>query len=105
MRSRPSPWAQEPAVSRKKSVKGLFNKVKNHDTRQRFVVSTIRQGEDSFETAVFAATFFYFPKSLSRPEVVIRSHSKDEAWDTHYRLSARLATEYPPRLFQEFSQA
>jgi len=85
-------------------MKGLFDKVKNHHTRQRFVVSTIRKDENLFETAVFAANFFYFPKSWSRPELTIQSHSKDEAWDTHYRIKARLTTEYPARLFQEFAQ-
>lgn len=85
-------------------MKGLFNKVKNQQTRQRFVVSTIRKGEDLFETAVFAASFWYFPKSLSRPELIVVTHSKDEAWDIHYRIMARLATEFPARLFQEYTQ-
>jgi hypothetical protein len=83
-------------------MKGLFNKVKNRPTRQRYVVSTIRKGEHLFETAVFAATIFYCPKSLSKPELTVETHTKDEAWDTHYRLAARLLEEYPPRLFQEF---
>jgi len=86
-------------------MKGLFNKVKNRDTRQRFVVSTICKGEGLFETAVFAASFWYFPKSLSRPDLTVRTQSKDEAWDTHYRITARLATELPARLFQEFAQS
>jgi hypothetical protein len=85
-------------------MKGLFNKVKNRNTRQRFVVSTIRKEEDRYETAVFAASFWYFPKSLSRPELSVVSHSQDEAWETHHRLTARLATEYPARLFQEYAQ-
>ncbi len=85
-------------------MQGLFNKVKNRNTRQRFVVSTIKKGEDLFETAVFAATFFYVPKSLSRPALTIQTHSKDEAWDTHHRLTARLEAEFPARLFQEFAQ-
>ena len=84
---------------------GLFNKVKNRNTRQRYVVSTIRKGDALFETAVFAATLFYFPKSLSQPELIIRTHTKDEAWETHYRITARLTTEFPARLFQEFAQA
>ena len=100
----PPPHVKGHAVFRKKSMKGLFDKVRNRNTRQRFVVSTIRKGENLFETAVFAATFFYFPKSLSRPELAIETHSKDEAWDLHYRITARLATEYPARLFQEFAQ-
>jgi hypothetical protein len=85
-------------------MKGLFNKVKNRQTRQRFVVSTVRQGEDLFETAVFAATFLYLPKSLAKPEMAVKTHSKDEAWDTHYRITARLTTEYPARLFKEFAE-
>jgi|UniRef100_A0A7C3UZS3 hypothetical protein len=84
-------------------MKGLFNKVKNRQTRQRFVVSTIRKGADLFETAVFAATFLYFPKTLSKPEIRIETHTKDEAWDTHYLVTARLTTEYPARLFQELA--
>ncbi len=85
-------------------MKGLFNKVKNRNTRQRFVVSTVRQGEDLFETAVFAATLLYLPKSLSNPEMTVKTHTIDEAWDMHYRITARLTTEYPARLFQEFSK-
>ena len=85
-------------------MQGLFNKVKNHNTHQRFVVSTVKKGEDLFETAVFAATILYFPKSLSYPALTIKIRSKDEAWDTHYRITARLTTELPARLFQEFAQ-
>jgi hypothetical protein len=84
-------------------MKGLFNKVKNRNTRQRFVVSTIRQGEGLFETAVFAATLLYIPKSLSKPEITVRTSSQDEAWEMHYRIADRLTTEFPARLFQEFS--
>lgn len=84
-------------------MKGLFNKVKNQHTGQRFVVSTIRKGEDLFETAVFAATFLYIPKNLSKPELQIETHTRDEAWDTHYLITARLTTEYPAQLFQEYS--
>lgn len=83
-------------------MKGLFNKVRNRLTRQRYVVSTIRKGENLFETAVFAANFLYIPKSLAKPELTVETHSKDEAWEMHYRLTARLWVEYPPRLFQEF---
>ncbi len=83
-------------------MKGLFNKIKNRRTRQRFVVSTVRQGEALFETAVFAATLLYFPKSLSNPEMTVKTHSKEEAWDMHYRITDRLTSEYPARLFQEF---
>lgn len=82
-------------------MKGLFNKVKNTLTRQRYVVSTIKKSGGVFETAVFEATFFYFPKHLSRPALAVETHSKDEAWDFHYQMVARLATEYPQHLFQE----
>ncbi len=83
-------------------MKGLFNKVRNRRTRQRYVVSTIRKGEALFETAVFEANFFYFPRSLSRPALTVETHTKDEAWDLHYRLTARLTEEYPPALFREY---
>ena len=83
-------------------MKGLFNKVKNRYTRQRFVVSTIRKGEDVFETAVFAATLLYVPKSLSKPELTVQTQTQDEAWDLHYEITSRLTQEYPARLFQEF---
>jgi hypothetical protein len=86
-------------------MKGLLNKVKNRHTRQRFVVSTIRQEEGLFETAVFAATLLYFPKSLAKPELTVKTHSKDEAWDMHYRITDRLTTEFPARLFQEFASS
>jgi len=85
-------------------MKGLFNKIKNRNTRQRFVVSTIRRQDDLFETAVFATSLWFFPKSLSHPEMKVETHSQDEAWDMHHRLTERLATEYPARLFAEFSQ-
>jgi hypothetical protein len=85
-------------------MQGLFNKVKNLQTRQRFVVSTIRKEENLFETAVFPATFLYFPKTLAKPELAVRTRNKDEAWDLHYQITARLTTEYPARLFQEFAQ-
>jgi hypothetical protein len=84
-------------------MKGLFNKVKNGPTRRRFVVSTIRKGENAFETAVFAANFFYLPRSWSRPELVVPTATKDEAWEIHYRLADRLLREYPVRIFQEYS--
>jgi len=85
-------------------MKGLFNKVKNRPTRQRFVVSTIRKGPELFETAVFAANFFYLPRSWSKPALTITTRDLDEAWDNHYRLTTRLTTEYPIHLFQEYQQ-
>jgi hypothetical protein len=86
-------------------MKGLFNKVKNRPTRRRYVVSTVRKEGDRFETAVFETNFFYLPRSLSRPVLAVETHTRDEAWDTHYRLTARLALEYPPQLFQEYRVA
>ena len=84
-------------------MKGLFNKVKNLPTRRRFVVSTIRRDDNSFETAVFEANFFYLPRSWSRPTLVIVAATKDEAWDTHYLLTSRLTKEYPLRIFQDYA--
>lgn len=82
--------------------KGLFNKVKNQPTRRRFVVSTIRKGDDLFETAVFAANFFYLPRHLSKPDLALESRSQDDAWDLHQQIAARLAKEYPGKLFEEY---
>lgn len=84
------------------AAKGLFNKVKNLPTRRRFVVSTIKKTEVLFETAVFEATFFYLPRRLSHPDLTVATHSQDEAWDLHHHLAARLAQEYPLRIFEEY---
>jgi len=84
-------------------MKGLFNKIKNQPTRRRFVVSTIRKGENAFETAIFEANFFYLPRSWSRPALVLTAASKDEAWDLHHLLTSRLTKEYPLRVFQDYS--
>jgi hypothetical protein len=84
-------------------MKGLFNKVKNRYTRQRFVVSTVRKEENLFETAVFATTLLYVPKSLKKPDMIVHTQTKDEAWDMHYQITHRLTQEYPARLFQEFA--
>ncbi len=84
-------------------MKGLFNKIKNLPTRQRFVVSTILKEDNEFETAVFEANFFYLPRSWSRPVVALRTATKDEAWDIHYLLTSRLTKEYPGRVFQDYS--
>ena len=86
-------------------MKGLFHKVKNRPTRRRYVVSTICKSEDRFETAVFEANFFYFPRSLNRPALALATGSREEAWDLHFRVAARLAVEYPPHLFQELRLA
>lgn len=86
-----------------KQMKGLFNKIKNLPTRRRFVISTVRKGENAFETAVFEANFFYLPRNWSRPVLVISTGTKDEAWETHYLLTARLTKEYPLQVFREYS--
>ncbi len=82
--------------------KGLFNKIKNKPTRRRFLVSTIRKDEGSFETAVFVANFFYIPRSLSRPDLAIITQDKDEAWELHYKLTVRLTQEHPIRVMQDY---
>jgi hypothetical protein len=84
------------------AAKGLFTKVKNLPTRRRFVVSTIKKTEDLFETAVFEANFFYLPRRWSRPDLTVATRSQDDACDLHHGLAARLAQEYPAKLFQEY---
>ena len=86
-----------------RAAKGLFNKVKNLPTRQRFVVSTIKKGEGLFETAVFEASFFYTPRHLSKPDLAVENHCQEKAWDPPYRLTVRLAKEYPARVFEEYA--
>jgi len=86
------------------SAKGLFNKVKNRPTRRKFVVSTICKDENLFETAVFETNFFYLPRRWREPDLAVQTHTKDDAWDLHYRLTARLTQEYPGRLLQEYRQ-
>ncbi len=85
---------------------GLFNKVRNQMTGRRYLVSTIKLDNGTFETAVFKATYFYLPQGLrlSNPCLVRRSHDPEEADRLHHTLSSRLATEYPDRLFQEFAE-
>lgn len=85
--------------------KGLFNKVKNRLTRRRFVVSTIRKEENVFETAVFEANFLYMPRRWSQPDLTVVTHSMDEAWELHYRLTVRFTQEYPARLIQEYRES
>ena len=82
--------------------KGLLAKVRNQPTRRRFVVSTIKKGEDRFETAVFEVNFFYLPRRWSNPHLAVETRAKDEAWDLHHRLAARLAQELPAGLFEEY---
>ncbi len=85
------------------AMKGLFNKVKNLPARRRYVISTIKKGENLFETAVFEANFFYLPRHLSSPDLAVETHTKDEAWDLHFRLTTRLKAEYPAQVFREYS--
>ena len=83
-------------------MKGLFNKVKNLPTRRRYVVSTVRKGENAFETAIFEANFFYLPRSWNHPDLAIQTATRDEAWELHYRLTARFTQEHPLRLLHEY---
>ena len=85
--------------------KGLFNKVKNKPTRRKFLVSTIRKDDDVFETGVFVANFFYIPRHLSQPDLAVVTHSRDEALELHYNLTARLTEEHPMRVMQDYMQA
>ncbi|MFH1595358.1 MAG: hypothetical protein ABIG94_03180 [Pseudomonadota bacterium] len=84
------------------AAKGLFNKVKNLPTRRRFVVSTIRKDENRFETAVFEANFLYLPRRWSKPAFTVETRTRDEAWDMHFHLTARLTQEYPAQVFKEY---
>ena len=86
------------------SEKGLFNKVKNRPTRRRFVVSTVRKDENLFETAIFAANFFYLPRHWDQPELTVASSNPEEAWDLHAKLTVRFTHEYPGRLIQEYGE-
>jgi hypothetical protein len=84
---------------------GLFNRVKNKLTNRRYLVSTIKKDDDTYETAIFPANFFYLPRGLklSNPSMVRQSRDAKEADQIHHSLSERLKTELPERLFQEFS--
>jgi hypothetical protein len=84
--------------------KGLFHKVKNKPTRRRFVVSTIRKGEDLYETAIFEANFFYLPRHLDQPEFTVTTSTPAEAWDLHAKLAVRFLHEYPARIIQEYCE-
>ncbi len=85
---------------------GLFNKVRNKLTGRRFLVSTIRKDAATFETAVFRANFLYLPQGfrLRHPCLVKQTCDPQEAETLHRALSARLVSEYPERLFQEYSE-
>jgi hypothetical protein len=84
--------------------KGLFNKVKNKATRRRFVVSTIRKDDNLFETAIFAANFFYMPRRWDQPEFTVETSTPAEAWDLHAKLAVRLTHEFPGRIIQEYCE-
>lgn len=81
---------------------GLFCKVRNQVTGQRYVISTIRKSQDLFETAVFEANFFYFPRSLKHPVLTVHCDTPEAAQQIHDGLGRRLTMEYPARLFQEY---
>jgi hypothetical protein len=86
------------------AMKGLFNKVKNLPTRRRYVVSTIRKAGNLFETAVFEANFFYLPRRWSTPDLTVATHTRDDAWDMHFRLTTRLTEEFPAQVIQEYQE-
>jgi hypothetical protein len=88
-----------------KPKKGLFNRVKNKATRRKFLISTIRKGDDAFETGVFVANFFYIPRHLSQPDLAVETQSWDEAFTLHYKLTVRLTEEHPMRVMQDYLQA
>ncbi len=85
---------------------GLFHKVKNKPTGRRFLISTIKKDDNTYETAVFPANFFYLPQGfkLTNPSLVRKSQDSPEAEQIHQSLSQRLKIEFPERLFQEFSE-
>ncbi len=83
---------------------GLFKKVRNRMTRRRYVVSTVRKEGDVFETAVFEANLFYWPRSLKHPSLALQCHDPDEATRNHETLARRILVEYPPRVFQEYEE-
>ena len=66
------------------------------------MVSTIRKAEGRFETAVSEVNFFDPPRRWSNPDLAVETSAKDEAWDLHHRLAARLAQEHPAGLFEEY---
>ena len=85
---------------------GLFNKVRNKPTGRRFLISTIKRDDQTFETAVFRANIFFLPQGfrLSNPCLVKLSQDPEAADKLHHALSERLKTEFPERLFQEFAE-
>jgi hypothetical protein len=85
---------------------GLFNRVRNSMTGRRFLISTIKKDDASFETAVFQANFLYLPRGLrlTNPCLVLQSHASEEADQLHRSLAQRLQTDFPERLFQEYAE-
>jgi hypothetical protein len=84
---------------------GLFNKVRNKLTGRRFLISTIKIDDATFETAVFPANLFYLPRGLKlkNPCFLRQTHDPEEADRIHHCLSQRLSVELPERLFQEYA--
>lgn len=84
---------------------GLFNKVRNKLTGRRFLVSTIKLDDTTFETAVFQANVFFLPKGLrlKNPAFVRQTANPEEAEQLHQGLSRRLISELPERLFHEYA--
>jgi hypothetical protein len=84
---------------------GMFNRVRNKLIGKRFLVSTIKKDDDTFETAVFPANFLFLPQGfkLSNPCFVRQTRQAGEADQLHRSLSQRLQTEFPERLFQELA--
>ena len=85
---------------------GLFNRVRNSMTGRRFLISTIKKDDASFETAVFKANFLYLPQGfrLTNPCLIRCCGNSEEADQLHHSLVQRLQTEFPDRLFQEFAE-
>jgi hypothetical protein len=84
---------------------GLFNRIRNKLTRRRYLISTIKKDEKTYETAVFAANFLYLPSGLTlkTPLLLVKSSNPEEADKLHKILTKLLITEFPPRVFQEYS--
>jgi hypothetical protein len=84
---------------------GMFNRVRNKLTGKRFLISTIKKDDATFETAVFPANFVYLPQGfrLSNPCLVKQTRDPEEAERLHQSLSQGLQTEFPERLFQDYT--
>lgn len=85
---------------------GLFNRVRNSMTGRRFLISTIKKDDATFETAVFPANFLYLPRGLrlTNPCLVKCCRAPEEADELHQSLTQRLQSEFPERLFQEYTE-